>query len=43
MNIIEQITQHVNELVKIKDSLGDEKAKPIPPIPTMQPDELPEK
>ena len=43
MNIIEQITQHVHELMKIRDSLGEDKAKPVPPIPTMQPDELPEK
>ena len=43
MNIIEQITQHVHELMKIRDSLGDDKAKPVPPIPTMHPDELPEK
>lgn len=43
MNIIEQITQHVNELVQIKGNLGDEKAKPVPTVPKMHPDELPEK
>ena len=43
MGIIEQITQNVNELLEIKAKLGDDRAKAIPPIPTMHPDELPER
>ena len=43
MTIIEQITQYVHELMEIRRQLGDDRSKAIPPIPTMHPDELPER
>lgn len=45
MAIIDQISQYVSELVDIKARLGFDSAgsTPIPPVPTMHPDELPER
>ncbi|XP_067931339.1 cilia- and flagella-associated protein 44-like [Watersipora subatra] len=43
MGIIDQISNYVAELIQIKAQLGNERAKAIPPVPTMHPDELPER
>lgn len=43
MNIVDQVTQQINELIQIRNKLGEGKSKPLPPVPAMHPDELPER
>lgn len=43
MTIVDQVTQYIQELMDIKASLGPNATKPIPAVPVMHPDELPER
>ena len=43
INVIEEIRDLVSQLEQTQAQLAKEKLKPIPPVPEMHPEEMPEK